>query len=182
MFAVLFTEPAGSTATSYNSSLTFVKYGEYAYTQVRRFIVVRQKKAFCFAMYAKYSPISSHHKLIVCRPIFTYKDQGTLKPGVEPNEHAIAYSWGCQPQLLAGENPLSKDPICIVMNQGQNPLSPASRIFFGIHHPIQYNVKVKDLGYVIPDHISNLLGYWSMENQDSTNQDVDVTADAGGES
>lgn len=55
VFSVLFTEPAGTTATSYNSSLTLVKYGEYAHTQVRRFIVVRQKRAFCFAMYVKLS-------------------------------------------------------------------------------------------------------------------------------
>ncbi|OAL51761.1 hypothetical protein IQ07DRAFT_564121 [Pyrenochaeta sp. DS3sAY3a] len=164
VFSVLFTEAAGATVTSYNSSLTYVKYGELAHTQVRRFIVVRQKKAFCYAI-----------------PIFTYKNQGTLKPGVEPNEHAIAYSWGEQPSLLQGEAQLSKDPICIVMTDNGEPLHYASRIFFGIHHPIQYNVKVKDLGYVIAAHMQNLIGYWSMENQHTTAQDVDVTAGARSE-
>lgn len=125
--------------------------------------------------------VSPRHKLIAQRPIFTYQDQGTLKPGVEPNEHAIAYSWGEQPRLLQGEAQLTKDPICIVMTDTGKPLNYASRIFFGIHHPIQYNVKVKDLGYVIPDHLENLVGYWSMENQDTTVQDVDVTAGARSE-
>lgn len=164
VFSVLFTEGAGATATSYNSSLTYVKYGELAHTQVRRFIVVRQRKAFCYAI-----------------PIFTYKNQGTLKPGVEPDEHAIAYSWGQQPSLLQGEAQLSKDPICIAMTDNGEPLNDASRIFFGITHPIQYNVKVKDLGYVIPAHMQNLIGYWSMENQHTTAQDVDVTAGARSE-
>lgn len=50
------------------------------------------------------------------------------------------------------------------MAEGVDPLSTASRIFFGIHHPIQHNVKVKDIGQVHPDHIRNLLGYWNTQN------------------
>lgn len=175
---MLFTEPAGSTATSYNDSVTLVKYGELAYTQVRRFIVVRQKKAFCFAMYVQLLYRLTSPQTNIIRPIFTYHDQGTLKPGVEPDEHAIAYSWGQHPQLLAGETQLTKEPICIAMTDDRKPLNIASRIFFGIHHPIQYNVKVKDLGYVIPDHLSTLVGYWAMENQDPTKQDPE-TIDGG---
>lgn len=78
------------------------------------------------------------------------------------SEHAIAYSWGQQPELLPGESGIVMDPICIVMNEGERPLSVASRIYFGIHHPIQYNVKVKDIGYVSGDHMGRLLGNWSM--------------------
>ena len=69
----------------------------------------------------------------------------------------------------------------MVMNYGERPLDPASRIYFGIHHPIQYNVKVKELGYVHPQHLVNLKGYWAMENQDDTEQDAQVTAEAASE-
>ncbi|CAA9956770.1 hypothetical protein CFE70_000361 [Pyrenophora teres f. teres 0-1] len=127
-------------------------FGEMAHTQIRRFIVVYQKREFCYAL-----------------PIFTYGKQGTMKPGVVPKEHAIAYSYGYQAALLQGEAELEKDPICIVSTDG-GPLSVASRIYFGIHHPIQYNVKVKDLGYVVPNDVPKLTQYWAMENGVITNQ------------
>ncbi|KAF5852731.1 hypothetical protein GGP41_008126 [Bipolaris sorokiniana] len=52
----------------------------------------------------------------------------------------------------------------IMMAQGVPPLSQASRIFFGIHHPTQHNVKVKEIGDVHPDHLRRLLGYWNTQN------------------
>lgn len=64
------------------------------------------------------------------------------------------------------------------MNDGERALSPSSRIFFGIHHPIQHNVKVKDLGYVHPDWMPAFLGYWSMENNGETQQAPEVTEQA----
>jgi len=97
---------------------------------------------------------------------------------VAANEHAIAYSFGQQPQLVHGEAPLRKSPIPIVMEENNKALVPASRIFFAVHHPIQYNVKVKSLGYVHPDYLPTFLGYWNQENSDSK-QDIDVTADQG---
>jgi hypothetical protein len=36
----------------YNTSLSKVKYDEYVHTQVRRFIVTKRKREFCFAVYA----------------------------------------------------------------------------------------------------------------------------------
>jgi hypothetical protein len=69
-------------------------------------------------------------------------------------------------------------PIPIVMNQDERPLSAASRIYFGIHHPIQYNVKVKDLGYVHNNWMATFLGYWNQENGVETSQNPDVTHDA----
>ncbi|CAO2654004.1 Nn.00g107370.m01.CDS01 [Neocucurbitaria sp. VM-36] len=162
LFSVLFTESAGHNAlnavTDYNTALSRVRYNEYVHTQVRRFIIVRQKREFCYAV-----------------PIFSYSGQGTLKNGVVPDEHAIAYSYGQYPQLIPGEQQLSKTPICVVMNQGEQALSRASRIYFGIHHPIQYNVKVKDLGYVHPEFMPALRGYWNMENGNDTRQAADVT-------
>ena len=110
-------------------------------------------------------------------PIFSYGNKATTKSGVVPSEHAIAYSVGTQPQLVYGEAPLVKASIPIVMEEGATPLVAASRIYFAIHHPIQYNVKVKSLGYVHPDWLPTFLGYWNQENTDSR-QDLDVTHNA----
>ena len=55
MFSVLFIEPAGANTvnnvTYYNGNLSQVQYGEYARSQVRRFIVVKQRREYCFAVY-----------------------------------------------------------------------------------------------------------------------------------
>ena len=63
------------------------------------------------------------------------------------------------------------------MTDGVPNLHFASRIYFGIQHPIQYNVKVKDIGYVPVDNVHTLISSWQEENQ-GTNQAVEVTANA----
>jgi hypothetical protein len=180
VFAILFSEAAGANAlnavTDYNTALSKVRYDEFVHSQVRRFIVVRRKREFCYAMYVKCFVL--YIPLIHASPIFTYKGQGTKKFGVVPNEHAIAYSYGSSPQLLPGEQMLVKTDIPIVMNSGEKDLAPASRIYFGIHHPIQFNVKVKDLGYVHTDWMATFLGYWNQENGSDTRQAADVTDEA----
>ncbi|KAG9186223.1 hypothetical protein G6011_02779 [Alternaria panax] len=170
MFAILFIEAAGTNAVNrvanYNgnvfhlSHLTRVTYGELAHAQVRRFIVVKRRREYCYAV-----------------PVFTYGNRATTKPGVRPDEHAIAYSHGYSPQLVVGEQQLQKTSIPVVMNADERPLSAASRIYFGIHHPIQYNVKVKDLGCVHPDFMATFSGYWKMENGHEPEQGLEVTYD-----
>jgi len=115
--------------------------------------------------------------LTFASPIFTYYGQATTKNGVVADEHAIAYSLEKEPQLVPGEAPLRKAPIPIVTEENNRPLVPASRIYFAIHHPIQYNVKVKNLGHVHPDYLPTFLGYWNQENSDSM-QDSDVALNA----
>lgn len=56
VFAVLFTEAAGmnsaiNAVTDYNTALSRVRYNELAYTQVRRFIIVRRRRGFCYAVW-----------------------------------------------------------------------------------------------------------------------------------
>ncbi|KAF1357964.1 hypothetical protein EJ07DRAFT_126380 [Lizonia empirigonia] len=150
VFAVMWNETAGATLrpVDYNTSRSYNEVrvqGNIVYTNVRRFVVVRKRREFCFAC-----------------PIFTYGNQGTKKNGVRPSEHAIAHVWGTTPQLLQDETGIMKNPIPIVMVEG-NSLNIASRIYFGIHHPVQYNVKVKDIGYVPPDQVHTLIGNWREE-------------------
>lgn len=102
-----------------------------------------------------------------------------MKPGIAPDEYAIAYSYGSHPQLLSGEQQLTKAPISIVMNHGERNVSSASRIHFGIHHPIQSNVKVKDLGYVHPDWVPTFLSHWKMENEKDMQQAFKVIKSVG---
>jgi hypothetical protein len=162
VFAVIFSETAGSTATSYNSSLSEARFsGHFVHTQSRRFVVVRQKREFCYAC-----------------PIFTYSGRATTKRGVRPEEHGIAYSDGQEPKFVRGEKDINKRSIAVSMAQDVPMLQIASRIYYGIHHPIQYNVKVKDIGQVLPHHLPTLIGNWKAEDEGETRQAPEVTAAA----
>jgi hypothetical protein len=174
----LFTEAAGNTTRAYNSSISTVQYGGYVHTQIRRFIVVRTKKGtYTLNQYQEQS-------LTFSSPIFTYGKQATKKPGINAQEHAVAYSEGQYPKLLPGEEKLAKEPICVAMTPAErnSPLSELSRIRFGIHHPIQHNVKVKLIGKVIEKDMPNLRGYWNMENIGFASSPADAMADAWDES
>jgi hypothetical protein len=164
VFAVIFSETAGTTATSYNSSISLsnVRFADhYVHTQSRRFVVVRQKREFCFAC-----------------PIFTYSNRATLKRGVRPEEHGIAYSSGQEPKFVPDEKGINKPSIAVAMAQDEPDLHIASRIYYGIHHPIQYNVKVKDIGQVLPHHLPSLIGNWKAEDEGESRQAPEVTATA----
>ena len=168
VFSVIMNETAGANSTDkitdYNSSnsINCVKYKDnYVYTNVRRFIVVRQKREFCYAC-----------------PIFTYSGKATTKRGVRASEHGIAHSWGQKPQLLPGEGGITKPDIPVVMATGVSDLHAASRIYYGIIHPIQYNVKVKEIGYVPPVQVPVLIGNWKAEDDSDTEQESGVTANA----
>jgi hypothetical protein len=63
------------------------------------------------------------------------------------------------------------------MTEGERDLDRASRIYYGIHHPIQYNVKVKDVGYVVPNQVHTLIQNWKEEDGE-TKQSGKVTANA----
>jgi hypothetical protein len=157
VFSVIMNETAGSNstedATDYNSSpsINTVKFQDnFVHTSIRRFIVVRQKREFCYAC-----------------PIFTYSGRATTKRGVRPSEHGIAYSWGSEPQLIPGEGGMTKPSIAVVMAEGTPSLNVASRIYYGIIHPIQYDVKVKEVGYILKDHIPYLISNWKYGDESS---------------
>jgi hypothetical protein len=165
VIAVMWNETAGATMkpVDYNTSFSFseVKHeGNIVYTNVRRFVVVKRKREFCYAC-----------------PIFTYGQRGCTKNGIITSEHAIAYSWNDTPKIVQGETGFTKPHVPVVMADGVPNLHFASRIYFGIQHPIQYNVKVKDIGYVPADNVHTLISSWKEENQ-GTNQAAEVTASA----
>ncbi|KAH7081326.1 hypothetical protein BKA63DRAFT_206347 [Paraphoma chrysanthemicola] len=164
VFAVMMNETAGASITDYNSSKSInpVKYMDnLVYTNVRRFVVVRQRREFCFAC-----------------PIFTYSGRATTKRGVRAAEHGIAFSWGGKEQLLPSEFGITKPSMPVVMAEHVSALDVASRIYYGIHHPIQYNVKVKEIGYVPNDYIPTLIGNWKEEDDNDTKQSSTVTDNA----
>ncbi|ORY18206.1 hypothetical protein BCR34DRAFT_504925 [Clohesyomyces aquaticus] len=134
VFAMLHAEAMGETQKPRlgDDCISVIKHGEYAYTNIRRFVIVQVMKGFVYAC-----------------PISSYSGRGTTKPGCDPAEHAIVYCNGNGPVWLAGEaeNAMRKDPIKVT-TVNHETLSPASRIRFGKVYPIEMNVKVKEIGEV----------------------------------
>jgi hypothetical protein len=162
VFSVLFSEGAGQVEPS-SDAVSFVKYGEKVYTQIRRFVIVSVRKEFVFAWLVPTLRCCTSF-IDIFSPIFTYSKRGTTKPGVNPRQHAIIYMSDTSPETVPGESLSSmKDPIKVIPANPNERLDRASRIRFGLHHPIQFNMKVKDIGIVAPDDIPKVILYWRME-------------------
>jgi hypothetical protein len=73
------------------------------------------------------------------------------------------YLRGQQPTLLQGEF-LEKQPICIEPADANIRMGAASRLHYSKAYPVEMNVKVKDIGDVDPQDLSNLLRYYREEN------------------
>jgi hypothetical protein len=63
------------------------------------------------------------------------------------------------------------------MAKNEPNLHVVSRIYYGIYHPIQYNVKAKAIGYVPSNYLATLIGSWRAESE-VTEQAIEVTVDA----
>jgi hypothetical protein len=73
---------------------------------------------------------------------------------------------------------MTKSPVAVVTASGEPNLDVASRVCYGIYHPVQYNVKVKDIGYVPWTQIAALIEDWKEEEDGGTEVEYDVTATA----
>ncbi|KAL5371839.1 hypothetical protein DPSP01_013954 [Paraphaeosphaeria sporulosa] len=132
-----------------SDNITVVKYGERAFSQIRRFVIVEVRRGYVYAC-----------------PISTYSRRGTLKHGCVPSEHSVVYLSGTAPTTFAGEmeGGLCKEPIAVIPADVSVQMHPASRIHYAKSYPIEMNVKVKDIGDVEPAHLSLILRYYREEN------------------
>lgn len=131
-------------------SLFAVSWHEgYDVSDIRRAVVLSNRQGFSVAL-----PICSH-------------DSGgcssRTKCEREYYGHGIVYDQHSVPQLLADEENLAKDPVCIEVVGGQQ-LPKGSRINYSKPHCIEHNIKVKYLGRVIEEHVPRLLLAYRNEN------------------
>ncbi|KAF2728509.1 hypothetical protein EJ04DRAFT_96485 [Polyplosphaeria fusca] len=176
VFAMLWAEAASETAArqqirwpsnaTLNTDITvgpFLpgRFGERVYSQIRRFVIVETQR--------------KKHFVKAC-PITTYSKRGTLKANCYPPEHAVAYFYGSQPVYLQGETGMTKDPIEIYPSTPGEVMEPTSRIRFGRTYPVEWNVKVKDIGQVMSTHKTRLIQYWKEEeaNHDTGGSDDEI--------
>jgi hypothetical protein len=103
--------------------------------------------------------------MLTSSPITTYSGQGTTKHGCKPSEHAIVYISGRRPQYVEGEygNGMTMEPIEIVPADATVDFHPASRLRFNKTFPIEWNVKVKEIGRVASHDLVKMSRYWQQE-------------------
>ncbi|KAF2743325.1 hypothetical protein M011DRAFT_376217, partial [Sporormia fimetaria CBS 119925] len=140
-----------------NPGYTQGRFGEYVFSNIRRFVIVKvPMEKVPKGSSAKPRP---KHFAYAC-PILTYSGRGTTKPDCDPAEHTIVHFRGTKPCYLQGENGMTMDPIEIEhTSDPRATLKPASRLHLGMTYPVQWNVKVKDIGMVSQAHLKKLKKY-----------------------
>ncbi|KAI1608380.1 hypothetical protein EDD36DRAFT_97255 [Exophiala viscosa] len=160
IFAMIWHENLGShhgkTSTASDKHVSIGFSGEMVYSNIRRMVVVRQRQGYCVVV-----------------PILSYGEKGVKKamPRSEKQAHAIIYKNGHSiPTSLPGEPEFTKRPIAADMRRGET-LWPSSRIHFGKHHTVEYNVKVKDIGNIAEISRAELESYFRQESFEGHGRD-----------
>ncbi|KAH6259016.1 hypothetical protein HBI42_096730 [Parastagonospora nodorum] len=165
VFAMLWSETAGATANlarngTENTAITVGLFNQQVFSQIRRFVImeVNREKHFVYAC-----------------AIFTYNGQGTLKRGCTASEHAPVYMTGSQATTYQGEleRGMTKEPIEVTPDDETETMLPASRLRFGKHYSIEWNVKVREIGIVAPRYRSRLMMHYRDEQRNGFDDDDD---------
>lgn len=120
-------------------------WGPRVFVKIRRFVVIRPRATFC-----------------LCLPIHTYQGQATTKPGLSIQDHAAVIEEGQEMIAHEEEEDLTKEPLSIkIENPDVGSVDPMSRINFGKVYTVEYNVKVRNIGRIIPSSIHKMDQYFS---------------------
>ncbi|KAL8847873.1 MAG: hypothetical protein Q9221_007084 [Calogaya cf. arnoldii] len=147
VFIKLHTEDAGSNGDHSSFGFSTVAYEELAYSQLRRFVVVkaRPKEYYC-----------------LCVPILTYRGKGATKKIVDKSAHAIIYTGSSAPEKLPDEQGMNKNPLRVIPVRADEKLDTRSRVNLGKTYPVEWNTKVKEIGRVEKASLVKLLTYWKL--------------------
>ena len=139
VFKTLWTEPAGNTSEDGGNYVTSMKFGENAFTKVRRFVVIREMQ---------------DHAL--CLPLNTYNGQGTSKPGIRADEYAPVHAQRSASPSLAQDPSRFQTSFPIVVERSGETIDPKSHVNFGRVYTVEHNVKVSTVGRIAPEYLSLL--------------------------
>ncbi|KAM3065403.1 hypothetical protein ACMFMG_011475 [Clarireedia jacksonii] len=161
VFMMLWTEPAGRqpnpNMTVERSRFSEVILGSHAYSEIRRFVVIKPGKGHC-----------------LCSPIHTYRGRGTLKEGVNPKEHAAIYLKNKGVELLPGEK-LTIEPFPLILENDKNvQIDISSRINFGKIYTVEHNVRVLNVGRIDPTSVPRLRQVFSFNPPTSAGDESEV--------
>ncbi|KAL8708496.1 MAG: hypothetical protein Q9220_006654 [cf. Caloplaca sp. 1 TL-2023] len=145
VFIKLHTEEAGATGDHSTFGFSTVAYKEWAYSQLRRFVVVKAKPREFYCL---------------CVPITTYSGRGAAKNNIDKSAHAIIYTGSLPPGTNPEEHGMSKTAIKVLPVGSDVTLHPMSRVNLGKTYSIEMNNKVKEIGRVDPKSLNKLITSW----------------------
>jgi len=104
--------------------------------------------------------------------ISTYSGRATFKQGCNPEDHAVVHFSNVYPTFFDGEvaRGMHAEAIRVYPAESADVMKPASRINFGKTVAIEKNVKVKDIGQVLPGDMSKLVKFWREANLEEDEQ------------
>jgi hypothetical protein len=96
-----------------------------------------------------------------------------MKPGCNAREHTIVHLRDRPPSYVSGEieKGMTKDPLMIHPTDPTEEMPPESRLRLGKVVSVECNVKVRDIGMVIPEHRWKLLDYYQQEQDNGYEPD-----------
>lgn len=159
VFAVLWHENVGLSNEKPGSDVKFVttiqrddstigRYGERVFSHIRRMVVVRRRYGYCW-----------------CVAINTYGGRGVggkRRANDEDRSHTIIHDSTKEPQRVANEKRIVKEPIAVIMTAPET-LQVASRLNYAKVHTVEHNVKVMDVGMVHPTSMPFFEAHWESE-------------------
>jgi hypothetical protein len=108
----------------------------------------------------------------------TYGGQGTLKPGVHPEDHAPIYSSKHEgPQIREGEE-MENVPIRVDVIDLSHKLDPMSRLNYAKLYTVEHNVKVFFIGKIAKNYEQKVVDAYNATHQplpDRPDQTADTT-------
>lgn len=153
----LWTEPASGTMTDTDKGYYHdVGYGQFSYSKIRRFVVIRKRLHSC-----------------LCLPITSYGGQGSRKAGIKIEDHALVYREGTPAPLP--DVKMTKEPFAIIVEAKGETLSPESQINFAKVYTVEHNVKIKHVGRLHKRDKRRLNRYYA-ESMGLEDTDEDETA------
>ena len=82
---------------------------------------------------------------------------------MDQTEHAVIYTGSEIPKELPGETRIFKEAIKVIPVDEEQAFDPRSRINFARTFPVEYNVKVMEVGKVAESDMRRFIGYYKNE-------------------
>ncbi|KAK5091688.1 hypothetical protein LTR05_001873 [Lithohypha guttulata] len=137
-------DPGQQELRDLNPALSQARFGSTVFTHIRRMVVIRNRHGSCW-----------------CVSIGTYGGRGLLKSGLSEddiNAHAVIYDTDKGPKYFKNEPRSNKREIAVVTVKNAS-LDPASRVHLGNPYDVEWNLKVMDIGQVVPEDLEALIGF-----------------------
>ena len=149
IFKTVWFEPGGHDSTTRRADLEYTQecpefHGEKPYAKFRWFIVVRKRL---------------HHSL--CFSITSYGGTSTAQTSRgRPKDFVVLYSCAIEPPAPFPEEGIVRPPIAVIIEDGEQFISPLARLDCGRIYTVEDNLKIMKIGRVQPESLLKLEEYF----------------------